>query len=340
MAERIFQRGLLPLDAEKDARFKTSAEYGLTFPTPTYPIDKTAGITDLGMDGNGPDPTLTVNNGQPVGDCGPCAVPAHANMVTAVMAGLALADNTMTSDEVVDLYFEFTGGQDTGVDLGDWLLWLFKKGLIKGFVKIALEDLDGALSVFDIIIVGVNLNPDADEQFPNWSLGPNDQPDPDDGHAILYGFAQSVTGPFKWASWGAWATSDLAWRQQCPQQAFAVVTDPDSQLPPGVYDELLADLTAAGGTVASAPTPAPDETLLEKIEDDVHDLVQKIEGEFTSDKSTEAVAEPVADLQAAPVPLSRAEYHAELDEIVAASPDATAAALSHDPYFRRPRGGG
>jgi hypothetical protein len=57
------------------------------------------------MDGNGPDPTLTVNGGRPVGDCAVAAMPAHANMITAVMAGLALAENSMTSNEVVTLYF-------------------------------------------------------------------------------------------------------------------------------------------------------------------------------------------------------------------------------------------
>lgn len=245
----VYQRGLLPVNEEKNARFKTTAEYGFTFPTPTYPIDKTAGIIDLGMDGNGPDQTLTVNDGKPVGDCGPCAVPAHANMITAVLAGLDLASNTMTSDQVVDLYFEYTGGQDVGVDLGDWLLWLYQKGLIKGFVKLQLSEMDAALAAGLVIVVGVNLNPDADEQFPNWSLGPKDEPDPEDGHAILYGAAQTLVGPFKWASWGQWATSDLAWRQKCPQQAFGVVTDPDAQLPAAVYQALTNDLVALGGTL-------------------------------------------------------------------------------------------
>ena len=42
---------------------------------PTYPLDVTGGVpeADLGMYGNGPDPTLTITTangpGQPVGDC-------------------------------------------------------------------------------------------------------------------------------------------------------------------------------------------------------------------------------------------------------------------------------
>jgi hypothetical protein len=41
-----FQRGLLPLNEAKNARFKFAEEYGFTFPTPNYPINKAAGITD------------------------------------------------------------------------------------------------------------------------------------------------------------------------------------------------------------------------------------------------------------------------------------------------------
>jgi hypothetical protein len=288
VAERLFQRGLTPLSSQKHARFKSTRDYGFELTTPVYPLDKSAGITDFGMDGNGPDPTLTVNKGKPVGDCGPCAVPAHANMITAVLAALELSENTMTSDQVVDLYFRYTGGHDTGVDLGDWLLWLFQQDLIKGFVKVELEDLDAALETFDIVIVGVCLNPQADEQFPNgWDVSEGDEPDSQDGHAILYAGAESVSGPFRWVSWGAVATSTLAWRQACPRQAFAVVTDPDAVA--SFYDELISDLTALGGTVPSGvaptppPTPTPEptpvdppETLLEEIEESIEDFIDEI----------------------------------------------------------------
>jgi hypothetical protein len=265
---RTFQRGLLPLNEAKNARFKFAEEYGFTFPTATYPIDKSAGITNYGMDGNGPDPTLTVNDGRPVGDCGPCATPAHANMITAVLAGLPLDKNSMTSNDVVTLYFTYeaelagipwrppaTGswvapaGLDNGVDLGDWLLWLFKQDLVKGFVKIQLSDLDAALATFDVVIVGVNLNPNADEQCENgvaWNVGPGDEPDAQDGHAVLYLKAATSTGPFVWCTWGQQQPSTLAWKTACPQQAFAVVTDPD--VVASFYNELVADLTALNGT--------------------------------------------------------------------------------------------
>jgi hypothetical protein len=138
---------------------------------------------------------------------------------------------------------------DVGVDLGDWLLWLFNQGLVKGFVKIQLADLDASLQAFDVVIVGVILNPDADEQFENgqaWDVGPGDEPDPQDGHAVLYLKAATPTGPFVWCSWGQQQPSTLAWKNACLQQAFAVVTDPDAVA--SFYPQLVADLKALKGT--------------------------------------------------------------------------------------------
>lgn len=314
-AERIYRRGLLPLDPVKHARFKTAADYGYTLPSPTYPIDRTEGITAWGIDGNGPDPTLTVNNGQPVGDCGPCAVPAHSGMLTAVLTGLPLAANTMTSDQVVDLYFSYTGGQDTGVDIGDWLLWLYQQGLIEGFLKLELAEMDAALATFDVVITGVDLNPDADGQFSDgqpWDVGPGDEPDPDDGHAILYLVAQSASGPYAWCTWGAIQPSTLAWKQGCVTQAFAVLTRQQAEGVGFPFAALDADLKALGGTVVvpaptpppPAPTPAPtppappqptpvpappeptpapvpDPSIIKEIEQDIEDAVEEVaeEGE-------------------------------------------------------------
>jgi len=254
---KIFERGLLPFDPVKHALRKSTLDYGFTFPVPMYPIDKSGGITDFGMGGNGPDPTLTVNKGQPVGDCGPNAVPKNANLVDAVLTGLAVTDYTMTSDEIVTLYFEYTGGQDTGVDLGDWLMWLFKKGLIKGFVKLNLSDMDAALALGFAVVVGVSLNRLADDQVIQgvpWDVGPGDEPDPNEGHAILRLAAESATGNRTWASWGQRVISTYDWDQACVQEAFGVVTNPDALEKNGFpVAALIADLVADSGTVASLP---------------------------------------------------------------------------------------
>jgi hypothetical protein len=269
--EHVYKRGLLPFDPAKHARFMTTDQAGFTLPAAAYPIDKSQGIAEWGMDGNGPDPTLTVNEGQPVGDCGPSAVPSHSNMLTAVLAGLALSQWTMTSDEVVTLYLIYTGGRDVGVDLGDWLLWLLThtlagnevavgQGAVEGFVAIPLADLDAALAYFDVVIVGVQLNPDADEQFPGtWDIGPGDEPDPEEGHAILYLGAQSQSGPFEWCTWGGNQNSTLAWKRACVQQAFAVTTaaEATSKGFAAQFVMMQESLKAMGGQGETPPTPTP-----------------------------------------------------------------------------------
>ena len=244
-----YKLGLHPLNEEKNARFKSVHEYGLVLPDPVYPIDKTMGITDWGIDGN-----------DQFGDCGPCAVPAHADMLTAVLVGEPLADNTMTADEVVALYMEYTNGQDTGVDLGDWLLWLFNRNIIEGFVKVGVEHLDTALYHFNVVITGVSLNPQADAQFTNgqpWDIGPGDEPNPQLGHAILYLKADTANGPFAWCTWGKTQPSTAAWKAACPQQAFAVITEQEAHAVGFPYAELVADLQALGGTVDTTPDPTP-----------------------------------------------------------------------------------
>ena len=253
--------GLLPFDPVKHARFRTATDYSFSYQTPTYPIDKTGGLVDWRMGGNGPDPTLTLNAGQPVGDCGPCAVPMHSSMMIAVLYAMDLAAFTLTTDQVVTLYFEYTGGQDTGVDLGDWLLWLFNRGAIRGFVAVPLPSLDAALATFDVVVVGVHLNPQADQQVASggiWEVGPGDRPNPQLGHAILYAAAEAARGRRRWISWGQQVTSTFGWYEVCPVQAFAVLTKNEALAKGFPLTALEYDLKQLGGTVEpAAPSVAP-----------------------------------------------------------------------------------
>lgn len=286
------RRGLNPFDPEKHARFATVEAVGFSLPAPTYPIDRTEGIKDWGMDGNGPDPSLTVNGGQPVGDCGVCAVPAHSGMLTAVLVGLDLATSTMSADNVVTLYFSYEAQKagvswrppqpgvawtqadideasqlDLGVDLGDWLLWLFHAGFIEGFVALPLEQLDAGLAFFNVVVVGGALNPNADQQFSNgqpFDVGPGDEPDPQEGHATLYLATDGPGGTTrKWCTWGATWDSTPAWAQPFPagypQQAFAVVTRQEAEAKGFLsqFEAAVAALHELGGTAVPTPGPGP-----------------------------------------------------------------------------------
>lgn len=256
-------RGLLPFNPDKHARFKGAAHYGFTFPAPSYPIDQTKGTTDFGMMGNGPDPSLTVNGGNPVGDCGVAGVPGHGAMLGALVAGLPLAEHTMTSNAIVTLYFTYQAelagiawrpegndwtapeGLDNGVDLGDWLLWLFKQGIIKGFVKLETDEVDGAIAAGLIVEVGVSLCRDADERFEQhepWDVGPGNRPDPQEGHAIDQAGVVSPTGLRSFITWGGVQLATPEWEAAAVQQRFGVIVTDDAP------QALIDDLKALGGT--------------------------------------------------------------------------------------------
>jgi hypothetical protein len=136
---------------------------------------------------------------------------------------------------------------------------------VEGFIKLDLSEMDAALALGLVVVTGVSLNPQADQQVQSgqpWDIGPDDQPDPNEGHAILYIKADSASGPYSWASWGQQVVSTYAWRQACPQQAFGVITDPDFLEANGFPTaQLVADLTELNATVNPLPAPvAPPAT--------------------------------------------------------------------------------
>ena len=64
-----------------------------------------------------------------------------------------------------------------------------------------LGEMDSALGLFDVVIAGVILNDQADAQVENgqpWDVGPGDEPDPNDGHAILLIKSDAAAGPSTW----------------------------------------------------------------------------------------------------------------------------------------------
>lgn len=264
MTERIAGlRGRLQADPARLASYRFLNEYG-SLPAPSYPVDVSGGITDWGLDGNGPDPTLTGPYAQyastGLGDCGPASF-AHAKM--AVAAWGQESEAPMTADQVVDLYLTYTGGQDSGVDLSQFLSYLFKQGLIKGYAKVAHtnpEAVDAALSAFHGVIFGVNLTDDANDLFNQglpWTTANGETPDPTEGHAILKVKAQGEGGNDTWVTWGALQESTAAWTAACAQEAWAICT-PEAAAAANInYDALLADLKALGGGQEVTPPPAP-----------------------------------------------------------------------------------
>ena len=230
-------RGRLPVRAEKFA-IRWLHEYAVPA-APTYPVDVSKGITAFGMDGN-----------DTVGDCGPCAW-AHDRM---------LAGTTMTAQEVIDLYLAYTGGQDVGVVLADFLLYLFHQGLLEGFAPVELTTVDAVMGQFQRgVILGVNLTADANTLFNEgkpWTVANGETPDPAEGHAILKTGAVTATGNGVVVTWGALQVTEYGWEQACVEEAWAIVTKDD--MGETGYAALLADLQALPSATVTPVPPAPE----------------------------------------------------------------------------------
>ena len=214
---------------------------------PTYPIDVTGGVTNWGMLGN-----------DQYGDCGEAGI-RHVEMSTALAAGQSLP--VVTSQEAVNEYLRYTGGQDTGVNLADFLLWLYHQGRIKAFAPVDHKNaaqVDSLLNEFHGLYVGVNLTNDAQQLFGTgspWTVANGELPNPSEGHCIVKVKANgSMDG---WVTWGAVQPSTAAWSSLCVEEVWLVVTTQE-QLAKFTPD-LLADIQALGGT-GGVPAPAPQPT--------------------------------------------------------------------------------
>ena len=218
-------------------------------PAPSYPIDVSGGIVDWQMLGNGPDPTLTVHSGQPVGDC-TFAGRQHLRMAKAAAA--AQAETWETANELVTEYLAYDHGKDQGANIADLLLYWYRKGAIKAFAPVDHADpagCDAVMTAFHGLYVGVNLTDDADALFGKgqaWTVASGERADPNDGHCIVKVKADGRQVDI-WVTWGALQESTRDWTAACMDEAWALVTTEDEAATLNMA-ALLADIQALGGT--------------------------------------------------------------------------------------------
>jgi len=218
-------------------------------PPPSYPIDVSGGITEWQMLGNGPDPTLTVHNGQPVGDC-TFAGRQHLRMAKAAAA--SEAETWETTDDLVTEYLAYDHGKDEGANIADLLLYWYKAGTIKAFAPVDHTDpaaCDAVMATFSGLYVGVNLTDDADALFGDgqaWTVANGERPDPRDGHCIVKVKADGNQVD-TWVTWGALQESTRDWTAACVDEAWALVTTEDDAAKVNM-PALLAAIEALGGT--------------------------------------------------------------------------------------------
>lgn len=222
-------------------------------PAPSYPVDVSGGITDWQMLGNGPDPTLHVHHGQPVGDC-TFAGRQHLRMAKAAAGGET--ETWETTDQLVTEYLKYDHGHDVGANIADLLLFWYNAGKIKAFAPVDHTDrsaCDAAMAAFHGLYVGVNLTDDADALFEKgqpWTIANGEQADPNDGHCIVKVKADGQQLD-TWVTWGALQESSQAWTAACLEEAWAVVTS-DDEAAVLEMQALLADIAALGGTGGSS----------------------------------------------------------------------------------------
>lgn len=254
-------RGRLPVKppAERFA-LRYLHEYTGSLPAPAYPIDIAPSVTAWGMDGNGPDPTVS-QDFQGVGDC-TFAGREHAKRAKAATYGET--ETMETSAALVAEYLAYDHGQDNGAVISDLLLTWYKASRILAFAPVDHTDvtaMDSAMQQFHGLYVGVDLTDDADDLFENgepWTVANGETPDPDEGHCIVKVGADGREYD-DWVTWGARQESTRAWSAACIQEAWVIITSED-EMDAAALANLRADIDALGGhdiTTPPSPTPTP-----------------------------------------------------------------------------------
>jgi hypothetical protein len=244
------RRGRLPVKPPAE-RFKIqylSGYLSVPLPPPVYPVDVTAGITEWGMLGNGPDPAVP-QYPDGVRDC-TFAGRQHYRMAKAAAAGQQ--EQWESCAALVAEYLAYDKGQDQGAQMAELLLYWYQAGTILGFAPLDHHnpaEVDSAMATFHGAYVGVNLTDDADSLFTQhqpWTVANGEQPDTNDGHCILKVAADGNQFD-SWVTWGAVQQSTLPWTKACLEEAWVIITEEDAHNAKVDVAKLQADINALHG---------------------------------------------------------------------------------------------
>ena len=135
-----FKFGRLP--ATHPVGYRTLDHYVAALPEAPAVFDHTNGFDGFDMLGNGPDPSLTVNGGNPVGDC---AFVGTVNVELIDSVETHRAFTMPSSDEVVTDYLRYDHGQDQGANLAELLAFWHRLGLpwtgkLPGYAGLSHQD--------------------------------------------------------------------------------------------------------------------------------------------------------------------------------------------------------
>jgi TIR domain/Septum formation len=257
------RRGRLPVKpAAKRLRIGYLSAYLTTsLPVPVYPVDVSAGITDWGMLGNGPDPAA---QGHSVGvNDAVFAGLQHYRMAKSAASGEL--GRQETTDELVAEYLAYTKGTDVGASIADVLLYWYSSSRIIAFAAVDHAnpgEIDAVMAAFHGVYVGVNLTEDADRLFEQdrpWTTNDGQRPNPDDGHCLVKVAADGLEFD-TWVTWGAVQKSTRHWTSACVEEAWVVITEEDAAGLPVDLAALRADIDVLVGNESAAESPVTAST--------------------------------------------------------------------------------
>ena len=236
-------------------------------------------VADWGLLANGPDPTCPAYPSG-VGDCGIAGL-EHGFMSAAADTGEP--ETAATADQAVSYYFGYTGGQDSGVVLSQYLAYVRKNGYygrsVAAYAPVPVQDiptLTFAIDAYDFAYVGITVTQgmmDAAEGPGPWTWTAEDAQGPAlGGHCIiLAGYDSNWLYGISWGqvvriAWPAW--------HQMGDEAWAVITGEYGSAGTDGHGISLAALQADLGRLAEAKAaPVDHKGLLEELAGFLRDCV-------------------------------------------------------------------
>ena len=224
--------------------------YATSLPAAPAVFDHTDDFDGFEMLGNGPDPTLTVNGGNPVGDCG------VVGSVNVELVDSVETDEPFTmpsSDTVVSEYLRYDQGQDVGVALTQFLTYWQRAGLpwgqIAAWASVNASDPESfwaACNAFGCLYVGIAVPAPAQEQFANgepWDLtGTSADRQIEGGHCVVV--VSRKLGGGELVTWGKRQAFTDRWWAAYGEEAHVAITPSQVERHGNGYGLDLASLQA------------------------------------------------------------------------------------------------
>lgn len=206
--------------------------------------DGTHGITDWGMDGN----DRWGNCGAAATDHGDIAKAGDSSLLNTL--GKPKFNGTLPTYWAYGLSMGEVGTApnppnepDYGVSNNTWLHFLWRNGLIHGYVEVPLNKLDLYACVGGGLLTGVQLPDSAQDDFRNHQPW-DGSPDPNLGHDIWL-IKTHADGGISVVTWGAVQACTLNFRQNNITDLWLIVDEHDPRVD---HDALQAVLHTLGGT--------------------------------------------------------------------------------------------